>query len=190
MTRARRNLWLGIAGVAAAQALVLGWMIWDRAHLLASGREVVLEVVPVDPRSLFRGDYVILGYDMSRIERPIGAPRPQRGDDIYVTLQKAEGGKWKVVGTSAQPPTATTADRVVIKGQVTYATDGSAQSPALTMARYGIESFFVPEGTGRELEALVREQKLSALIAVDGAGNAGIKGLMVDGERVYEEPLL
>jgi uncharacterized membrane-anchored protein len=56
--------------------------------------------------------------------------------------------------------------------------------------RYGIESFFVPEGTGRELEALVREKKLSALVAVDGDGNAGIKGLVVDGKRVYEEPLL
>jgi hypothetical protein len=36
----------------------------------------------------------------------------------------------------------------------------------------------------------VREKKLSALIAVDGDGNAGIKGLVVDGRRVYEEPLL
>ena len=44
MTAERRNLWLRIAAVAAAQAAVLGWMIWDRAHLLASGREIVLEI--------------------------------------------------------------------------------------------------------------------------------------------------
>jgi uncharacterized membrane-anchored protein len=55
---------------------------------------------------------------------------------------------------------------------------------------YGIEDYFVPEGTGQELEKLVGQKKLDALIAVDGSGNAGIKGLMVEGKRVYEEPLL
>ena len=70
MTPQRRNLWLAIAAVAVGQALVLGWMIWDRTSLLANGREVVLDVVPVDPRSLFRGDYVILGYDISRYALP------------------------------------------------------------------------------------------------------------------------
>jgi uncharacterized membrane-anchored protein len=55
---------------------------------------------------------------------------------------------------------------------------------------YGIENFFVPEGTGHDLEKLVGERKLSALVAVDDDGNAAIKGLIVDGKRVYEEPLL
>ena len=142
MTSERRNVWLGIAGVALAQAMVLGWIIWERAQLLANGREVVLEVIPVDPRDLFRGDYVVLGYDMSRLEIPAGAPPPKRGDDIYVTLQKDEAGKWKVVGSSAQPSADTTSDQVVIKGRVTYATSGSEQSPALTVVRYGIENFF------------------------------------------------
>ena len=35
------------------------------------------------------------------------------------------------------------------------------------------------------------QKKLDALVAdIDDAGNAGIKGLMVEGKRVYEEPLL
>jgi uncharacterized membrane-anchored protein len=190
MTSERRNLWLAVGAVAAVQAAVLGWMIFERAHLLASGREVVLEVVPVDPRSLFRGDYVILGYDMSRIDGAAGASSPKRGDDIYVTLQKGEADKWKVAASGPEPPATTAADQVVLKGRVDYATAASGQTPAQTFVHYGIESFFVPEGAGRELEALVREKKLSALIAVDGDGNAGIKGLIVDGKRVYEEPLL
>jgi len=190
MTSERRTLWLGIAAVAAAQAMVLGWMIWERVHLLATGREVVLDVVPVDPRSLFRGDYVSLGYDMSRVAAPSRALHLKRGDDVYVTLQKGVDDKWTVVGSSMKPPAAARADQVVIKGRVSHVIHTSDQAiPQLTM-RYGIESFFVPEGTGRELEALVRDKKLSALIAVDSSGNAGIKGLMVDGKRVYEEPLL
>lgn len=37
------------------------WPIW-------AGRPVYLKVVPVDPRDLFRGDYVVLGYDLNRLE--------------------------------------------------------------------------------------------------------------------------
>jgi len=55
--------------------------------------------------------------------------------------------------------------------------------------RYGIESYFVPEGQGRKLEALAREKKLATLLAVDARGNAAIKGLIVDGVLQYEEPL-
>jgi uncharacterized membrane-anchored protein len=187
MTRERRNLWLGIGAVAAVQAAVLGWMIWERASLLANGREVVLEVMPVDPRSLFRGDYVILGYDISRLNAP--SPTPHRGDDIYVTLQKGAGDTWSAVASSPQPPVGTGPDQVVLKGRVDYISS-PAQGPAQAFVHYGIESFFVPEGTGRELEALVREKKLSAIVAVGAGGDAGIKGLVVDGKRVYEEPLL
>ena len=48
--------------------------------------------------------------------------------------------------------------------------------------RYGIESFFVPEGKGLELEKAVRDKKIAARIAVDGKGRAAIKGLLVDGK--------
>jgi uncharacterized membrane-anchored protein len=154
MTTERRNLWLAIAAVALGQAAVLGWMIWDRTSLLANGREVVLEVIPVDPRSLFRGDYVILG--------------------------------------STEQPADVKPDEVVIRGRVEYVYDPPKDEPPGTMVNlhYGIESFFVPEGTGRELEKMVGEKKISAVIAVDDGGTAAIKGLMSEGQRVYDEPLL
>jgi uncharacterized membrane-anchored protein len=56
--------------------------------------------------------------------------------------------------------------------------------------RYGIESYFVPQGEGPRLEALARNRKLAALVAVDKSGNAAIKGLIIDGELQYEEPPL
>ena len=64
-----------------------------------------------------------------------------------------------------------------------------ADADASVRVRYGIESYFVPEGQGRKLEDLAREKKLAALVAVDGRGNAAIKGLIVDGVLQYEEPL-
>jgi uncharacterized membrane-anchored protein len=189
MTVERRNLWASIGAVALVQTAVLGWMIWERAHLLATGREVVLEVVPVDPRSLFQGDYVVLGYPMSRVAVPPGT-KLEHEQPLYVTLQKSPDGTFIVAQTNAAPPEATTPDQVVIKGRVQYTSEPTERGPVQANVLYGIETFFVPEGTGHDLEKLVGERKLSALIAVDDDGNAAIKGLIVDGKRVYEEPLL
>ncbi len=189
MTTSRRNMWIGIAAVALAQAAVLGWMIWQRAHLLSTGREIVLEVIPVDPRSLFRGDYVALGYDISRVPITEGPPPLRRGSVIYVTLQKS-GDRWHVLAASTTKPENLPPDQVLIMGRVEYASAATPVANGQATVRYGIEDFFVPEGSGQELEKLVGQKKLDALIAIDDAGNAGIKGLMVEGKRVYEEPLL
>ncbi len=187
MMTKRRNMWLGIAVVAAAQIAVLGWMVWDRMHLLSSGREIVLEVVPVDPRSLFRGDYVILNYDISRVQVPLKSLHA--GSVIYATLQKTKDGKWRLYAADPERPESVGPEQVVLKGRVRYASIRSRRGSGFASVKYGIESFFVPEGTGRELEKLVGRKKLAALIAVDEGGNAALKGLIVDGERVYEEPL-
>jgi len=193
MTPERRSLWLAVAVVALGQAAVLGWMIWDRVALLAGGREVVLEVVPVDPRSLFRGDYVNLGYDISRFKLPPGAPVPERDAPFYITLRKGSGEAWQAASGSTQRPAQMQPDEVMIKGQVEYVSRPMAdqpEQPVVVGLHYGIESFFVPEGTGRELEKMVGDKKISALIAIDGAGQAAIKGLISGGQRVYDEPLL
>ncbi len=189
LTKSRRNMWIGIAVVAFAQAAVLGWMIWERAHLLSTGREIVLEVIPVDPRSLFRGDYVALGYDIARVPVTQGPPALRRGSVLYVTLQKT-GERWHAVSSSTKRPESLAPDQVFIKGRVDYASSPTPVAPGQATVRYGIEDFFVPEGTGADLEKLVGQKKLDALIAIDDAGNAGIKGLMAEGQRVYEEPLL
>ncbi|MBA2400538.1 MAG: GDYXXLXY domain-containing protein, partial [Bradyrhizobium sp.] len=45
-------------------------MVFQRAAILRDGKEVRLEVVPVDPRDLFRGDYVVLGYRIGTVDQP------------------------------------------------------------------------------------------------------------------------
>ena len=59
---------VAIAIVAAVVLIgVLGSMIMGRAAILRDGREIVLEVLPVDPRDLLRGDYVRLDYNISSL---------------------------------------------------------------------------------------------------------------------------
>src|SRR5215210_1183022 len=54
---------------AAAQIMILLGMIALRAIPLVTGQTVLVRVEPVDPRDLFRGDYVILSYEFSRVPR-------------------------------------------------------------------------------------------------------------------------
>jgi uncharacterized membrane-anchored protein len=54
--------------------------------------------------------------------------------------------------------------------------------------RYGIESYFVPEGEGGKIEAARNERKLTVVAAVTPSGRAAIRRLLIDGEPVYDEP--
>jgi len=186
---ARRSTWVALGIVAGVQVLILGGMIWERASLLRSGREIVLRVVPVDPRSLFRGDYVILNYNISRLELPPGLKSVHRGSTLYVTLQQTDDMSWEVAGVQANPPRRVKRDQIVLKGRVRYVSGATRAATRMATVHYGIESFFVPEGEGKKLETLIGDKKLAAVIAVDSNGVAGIKGLMSEGQRVYEEPL-
>jgi uncharacterized membrane-anchored protein len=187
----RRPLWVGLGAVAAIQTIVLGSMVFDRVRLLKTGREIVLPIVPVDPRSLFRGDYVRLSYDVTRVPGSLLTERFAQGDPVYVTIEKSDDGSWRAVKAARTHDGADDPKRVVLKGWLQN--DWSGPVPAspdrAAFVRYGIESYFVPEGTGLELEQLAREKKLAAAVAVDRKGNAAIKGLSVDGRLAYEEPL-
>jgi uncharacterized membrane-anchored protein len=178
--------WLAIALVALVQTVALASMVYGRVALLRDGREIVAEVIPVDPRDLFRGDYVILGYAFGRSQVPVPEGINQ-GDTIYVTLREAAPEQWEVVSASESYAQPADPAHVVLKGTVDDVYHPQGESPKVSVS-YGIESYFVPEGTGRELEAKVRDKKISAVLAVGASGDVAIKALVVDGQRVHEEP--
>ena len=88
------------AGVILQFAVLLTMMISPLTTQL-SGEAVLLRVVPVDPRDLFRGDYVTLGYDLSRPtadgSQPTSATwdrlQQLQGKTLYVRLEPEEDGK-------------------------------------------------------------------------------------------------
>jgi uncharacterized membrane-anchored protein len=179
-----RKLLIALGVVALLQTGVLAAMVVDRTLLLRSGREITLPIVPVDPRDLFRGEYVRLSYDISTVPAILlQGPAPKRNQAFYVTIEKNPQGGWTPVKVTAAFPHETNPDRVVLKAR------SRTPFPANTRVTYGIESYFVPEGQGRRLEDLARDKRMAALIAVDSSGNAAIKGLIVDGVLQYEEPL-
>ena len=183
-----RKVWPAVAAVAVVQTAVLGWMVADRVRLLANGLEVVLPIVPVDPRSLFRGDYVRLSYDVTRVPGALIEGPMRRHEPLFVTIERQPDGTMRPVAAGRVHPGAAAADKVVLHGRIERERRTGAAASDLIVS-YGIESYFVPEGTGLELENMARESKLAAVIAVGGDGRSAIKGLMIDGKLAYEEPL-
>ncbi len=157
---------LGLALGFTLQLGVLLALVVLRLSVLWTGETYYVHVVPVDPRDLLRGDYVILGYDFSRPPPGLlaGEPGPR---DVYVTLVPAGDGKHSVPAEYLRTPP--TDGRPFLKGRMSN--QGRIE--------YGIESFFVQEGKGHVYEDALRSGRLSAEIAVTPDGRAALRGLHV-----------
>jgi uncharacterized membrane-anchored protein len=175
------------------QVALLGAMVVDRAQILRKGAEVRLQTRPVDPRDFLRGDYVVLGYDISRLKAGSlkGQPAGSRNPIVFVKLAPNRGGIYEAISVHTDPVAVASAE-VLIRGQVRYgASCGNSGTPAFCddlQIRYNLESYFVPEGEGKKLEDARNAGKLTIVAAVTPSGRAAIKRLLLDGQPVYEEP--
>ena len=151
------------------QLLILVGLTGYNEAILAFGKTVVLQTAPVDPRDLFRGDYIVLRYEISTLDRVPGYWQINEGDKIYVKLEKQDD-VWDAVQVSKSEP-----DNwyYFITGEVKDVWDRTI------LVEYGIEAYFVPEGEGREIE---RADDLKVRISINKSGKAIIKNLIVDGE--------
>jgi uncharacterized membrane-anchored protein len=184
--RAHRTL--GLAVAAMLQIGVLGSMLIDRLTHLRSGREIVVPIVPVDPRDLFRGDYVRLAFTISQAKLSEARENVQWNETVNVRLVPDRAAGWTVTEISTQPITAKGDEVILAARQMSQHRDKDQMW--VSQLRYGIERYYVPEGKGLGLEKLARESKVAAILAIDAKGKAAIKGLMIDGDKVYDEPLL
>ncbi|WIG99046.1 GDYXXLXY domain-containing protein [Myxococcus sp. SDU36] len=78
-----------IFGGLAFALLVPTGLVIQKEHVLRSGTPVLLELAPVDPRSLIQGDYMVLDYAISR-ERS-ASPTPPATDGNLVLRLDAKG---------------------------------------------------------------------------------------------------
>jgi uncharacterized membrane-anchored protein len=160
----------------AAQLLILLAMIGLRAVPLVTGQTVLVRVVPVDPRDLFRGDYVILSYEFSRIS-------PERVEGLSVT----ERGKWsKWEGRTVYVPLVPDTNRVHWRAEkVTVVKPASGpflkgQMRSHGAMEFGIEAYYLQEGTGHRYEQAIRDRRVSAELAVTSSGQAALRGLRIE----------
>ena len=195
---------LRIALILLIQLAFLADIISERAAILRDGVPILLKTEPIDPRSLFRGDYVVLNYEISSLD--IGSLEGdndfQRQQDIYVAVEQS-GAVWKATGAYRQRPKII-GDQVIMKGRVRsvrasrqtceiddpFCTGDERLMKSIVRVDYGIDSYFVPEGDGKNIEAAIGSQDAARVVvqaAVDDNGISAIKALMLDGEILYEE---
>ena len=142
-------------------ALILG-TVYNNEKKLKEANEIILKLAPKDPRSLLQGDYVILNYDISRDAQK--AIENQELKRVKVVLSKQN---WIYGFDRLYPYTQNISlkeNQLFINGKVKRR--GSIY--------FGIENFFVEEGTGLEVE---RKAKF-AKIKVTSKGDAFIIELL------------
>ncbi|MDR2174772.1 MAG: GDYXXLXY domain-containing protein [Synergistaceae bacterium] len=186
-----KSLALKYAAIAILPLSVLLYQPAVNFTALAWGERVLLRTRPVDPRDFLRGDYVTLDYDISDVPEDLlpegslpdiaddteadSADRAEeavlrsgwkryRTDrdyyrsyyrDLYVTLKLDGNGVGSIAGVSFTRPSG----RLYLKGTIVW----QWQSYSVD---YGLGVYYVPEGTGRELEEAVRKGSVLADVRV------------------------
>jgi len=117
-------------------------------------------------------------------------PAAGKGTAVFVELAPNRDGFYEAVSVH-QEPVPVTLGEVLIHGRVIGGSNCGGFSSVFCerlQIRYGIESYFVPEGEGRAIESARNEGKVAIVAAVTGSGRAAIKRLLIDGKPVYDEP--
>jgi uncharacterized membrane-anchored protein len=153
--------WLVFFGLALALG-VPAYGIVQKERLLSGGTTVLVELAPVDPRSLIQGDYMRLDYAIAReIGRDRGWPRDGQivvtlGDDSVASLVRRHES-----GTPLRP-----GERLL-----RY----RARNGAL---RIGTDAYYFQEGRARRYERARYGE-----LRVDDSGNSVLVGLRDENRR-------
>jgi len=160
--------------------------------LTSAGTDVTLRTIPIDPRSIFRGDYVVLGYEAgANIPLSQLTTKPSAYEvplNIYVILEK-KGDVYERVGVSDAQP-------VLKEGQVCLrGTDmgwfGDGVPKTINVTFPDIAQYFVEEGLGREFENARNAHRLLVNASVSPSCMAVLKGVVLGPEvpqRAFPTP--
>ena len=92
--------------IVCLQVLLLFGIIAYREYWIATGDKVVLKTMPVDPRDLFRGDYVNLTYEITNLLLDSQSKKPDflPGQPIYVNFDTESDGTSFAASVSRERP--------------------------------------------------------------------------------------
>jgi len=156
--------WKLAAGWVAAQVLFFaGWAaVEQRRH--STGDSILVKTAPVDPRDLLSGQYMALSYEFSRGTARDWAGDPPEGLAVWAVLRPE--GEFHVLDRlqDVHPPSVP-AGWVVLQGR-----------REKWRNVYGIEKYFVPEGTEAP-----SQRDVTVRLRVSGSGVPRIEQVLVKG---------
>ncbi|AQS35955.1 putative membrane-anchored protein [Shewanella psychrophila] len=128
------------------------WPIW-------TGTPIVLKTQPYDPRSLFRGNFVRLSYELNQVESD-NASDYKLGSIVYVSL-KEDLSHWRFDKLSKLKPET----GLFLRGRVRANYNDSLS------IEYGIEAFFMPKEKALLAQETLRQGALMRIF-VSNSGKA------------------
>ena len=161
MSRPRRIALLAIVCVQLALPLTLAGLA---AADLAFGQEIKLKAQPIDPLDVFRGNYVVLRYEISTLP-VLGEVR--RGETVCARLEESNG-VWRASYADPGHPSGT-----VICGR---ARDDASPGESVGI-EYGIETYYASAERAREIESSIASGQLYVIVDLDDDGSARIERL-------------
>ncbi|QOR67429.1 GDYXXLXY domain-containing protein [Cytobacillus suaedae] len=153
-----RRQWFYVVVVLLIQLSFVSFQMITNEQLINEGKIITLKLDPVDPRSLIQGDYVQLEYEIDQVE----LSEDRHEGRVFLLLKRDTEGIYnvsKVYKDQIDPTKVHLAeDEVIITGKYN----------GYNQIIFGIESYFVPEGTGLEVERTAEFAK----VAVSKKGDA------------------
>ena len=159
----QRKTWIAV-GVQLALMLVV---LVPPMVVRATGTTVWLETDKMDPRALFRGRYVILGYQVAQgiVDEELARRAQETDRPVYVTVTTDRPAEFVDVGLEEPDPAP---GEACLTGRV-RGWDGAVDFPQ-------IAQFFAPEERAKELEGR-RGENLLARVKVTERCDAVLEGL-------------
>jgi uncharacterized membrane-anchored protein len=165
-----RKVKIGIGFAILFQLVILLGGYISAALPLWIGKEIKIETIPVDPRSIFRGDYIRLNYAISRIstDKFSNSKKWQRDEVVYVRLKRGVDGLYSFHGIASELPK----KGVFLRGRIT-----GRFFDNMFGIKYGIEAFFTPRKIAKKLEKQLSRGGIAVLM-VTAKGKAALKTVL------------
>ncbi|MCB1200897.1 MAG: GDYXXLXY domain-containing protein [Leptospiraceae bacterium] len=165
---------------------IIAGMFLKAAYPVFTGSPILLNVSPVDPRDLMRGQYVDLRYDFSELDlKGISVELPLNrkfsfGDYLYLALDISKpNAPARIKGIYLNKPDNMIVLKITPKDEFTFTEDIKKQSEPFVVSFFsGIETYFADPEMALALEQQNRNNELLAEVYLTKNGEARITALV------------
>jgi hypothetical protein len=188
--------WIRILAVAAITVLALVGLVVHEQLARDAGAEIRMAMEPVDPQALLSGAYVeVSPTDVLPVGQacPPGAtegvfPGANLGQRPAHWLALAQhGATWSVAGVAETREAAARFAPLTTRGDA-YCIAAVPDAPGSVTAELGVDRVSLSQDEAKRISALVDTptgpRPVQALISIGADGQARMKGLVVNGQRL------
>jgi len=168
------------AALCMAQLAVPASMIVKRERALRDGAVFRFRTRPVDPYDAFRGRYVALDFDQSRVRCP-GSPSFRRGQRLYATLEEGADGFARITALKQRRPK--DGPYIVVRGR---SSSGDEVWIRLPFDRFYMNEELAPEAERAYQRHSGREKHDACAVVHVRNGFAVLADLQIDGLPIAE----